>query len=133
MHNNTNLTILQINDTHGYFELHNELFWSGKREVYQKAGGYARIATIFRKVRDEKNEKVICLDNGDTIHGTFSAVKSKGHALVSILNELDLDAMTAHWEFAYGPDNFRDIVAKLKFPMLAINCFEKKENFRITN
>ena len=125
MFNNTNLTILQINDTHGYFELHNELFWSGKTEVYQKAGGYARIATIFREVKDEKHGKVICLDNGDTIHGTFPVVNTKGHALVSILNALDLDAITAHWEFAYGPDNFRDIVAKLKFPMLAINCYEK--------
>jgi sulfur-oxidizing protein SoxB len=125
MADNTNLTILQINDTHSYFELHNELFWAGKREVYQKVGGYARIATIFREVKDEKHGKVICLDNGDTIHGTFPAVNSKGQALISILNELELEAMTAHWEFAYGPDNFRNIVAKLNFPMLAINCYEK--------
>ena len=33
--------------------------------------------------------------------------------------------MTAHWEFAYGPDNFKRIVEKLDFPMLAINCYEK--------
>jgi 2',3'-cyclic-nucleotide 2'-phosphodiesterase (5'-nucleotidase family) len=124
MSNNTNLTILQINDTHAYFELHNELFWAGKRELCQKAGGYARIATIFREVKEEKHGKVICLDNGDTIHGTFPAVNSKGQALVTILNELVLDAMTAHWEFAYGPDNFRDIIGKLNFPMLAINCYD---------
>ncbi len=124
MSNNTNLTILQINDTHAYFELHNELFWAGKKELYQKAGGYARIATIFRAVKEEKHGEVICLDNGDTIHGTFAAVNSKGQSLVSILNELDLDAMTAHWEFAHGPDNFRDIVGKLNFPILAINCYE---------
>jgi 2',3'-cyclic-nucleotide 2'-phosphodiesterase (5'-nucleotidase family) len=124
MSNNGNITILQVNDTHSYFELHNELFWSGKRDFYKKAGGYARIATIFKEVKGKKNGKVICLDNGDTIHGTFPAVKSKGHAVVKILNELNLDAMTAHWEFAHGPDNFRDIVAKLKFPILAINCYE---------
>jgi 2',3'-cyclic-nucleotide 2'-phosphodiesterase (5'-nucleotidase family) len=126
MSNFDNLTILQINDTHGYFELHNELFWSGKNEVYKKAGGYARIATIFKQIRNVKNGKVLCLDNGDTIHGTFPAVKSKGHELVAILNELNLDAMTAHWEFAYGPDNFKEIVNKLNFPMLAINCYEIK-------
>ena len=128
MSKNIDLTILQINDTHGYFELHNELYWVGDRPVYKKAGGYARIATIFRQIRAEKKGKVIALDNGDTIHGTFPAVNSKGETLVPILNELALDAMTAHWEFAYGPDNFRSIVNKLKFPMLAINCYEKESN-----
>lgn len=123
-----NLTILQINDTHSYFELHNELFWVGDRAVYKKSGGYARIATIFREIKNEKNGKVIVLDNGDTLHGTFLAVNSKGEALVPILNELALDAMTAHWEFAYGPDKLRGIVDKLNFPMLAINCYFKKSN-----
>jgi len=123
-----NLTILQINDTHSYFELHNELYWVGDKAVYKKSGGYARIATLFREVRNEKNAKVIALDNGDTIHGTFPAVNSKGEALVPILNELALDAMTAHWELAYGPDNFRKIVNGLNFPMLAINCYEKKSD-----
>ncbi|NIU12006.1 MAG: bifunctional metallophosphatase/5'-nucleotidase, partial [Phycisphaerae bacterium] len=70
-------------------------------------------------------DAVIALDNGDTIHGTFIAVNSKGEALVPILNALAFDSMTAHWEFAYGPDNFRRIVDKLDFPMLAINCYKK--------
>ena len=119
------LTILQINDTHGYFELHNELYWAGDQAVYKKSGGYARIASIFKQIKNEKNRKVIVLDNGDTIHGTFPAVNSKGEALVPILNELAIDAMTAHWEFAYGPDHFKNIVNKLDFPMLAINCYDK--------
>ena len=106
MSKNVNFTILQINDSHSYFELHNELYWSGDKVIYRKAGGYARIATLFKEERNEKNGKVIALDNGDTIHGTFPAVNSKGHALVPILNELDLDAMTAHWEFAYGPNKY---------------------------
>ena len=131
MSKSVNFTILQINDTHGYFELHNELYWIGDRAVYRNAGGYARIANLFKEVRNEKHGKVIALDNGDTIHGTFPAVNSKGQALVPILNKLELDAMTAHWEFAYGPDNFRKIVYKLNFPMLAINCYEKKSNILV--
>lgn len=51
------LTFLQINDTHGYFELHNELFWAGDKPVYKKSGGYARIATIFKQIKNEKTEK----------------------------------------------------------------------------
>jgi sulfur-oxidizing protein SoxB len=128
MSKNMNVTILQINDTHAYFELHNELFWVGDRAVYRKAGGYARIASIFREIRDETRGKVVAFDNGDTIHGTFAAVNSKGELLVPILNALCLDAMTAHWEFAYGPDSFRKIVNNLNFPMLAINCYYKKSN-----
>jgi sulfur-oxidizing protein SoxB len=122
------LTILQLNDSHGYFELHPELYWVGDKAVYRKAGGYARIATLFKQARQENPDAAIALDNGDTIHGTFPAVNSKGEALVPILNALALDGMTAHWEFAYGPDNFKKIVEKLDFPMLAINCYEKSTN-----
>jgi len=101
------------------------LYWAGDKAVYRKAGGYARIATLFKQARQENPDAVIALDNGDTIHGTFLAVNSKGEALVPILNALAFDGMTAHWEFAYGPDNFRRIVDKLDFPTLAINCYEK--------
>ena len=119
------LTILQLNDSHGYFEPHPELYWAGDKAVYRKVGGYARIGTLFKKGRKENPDAVIALDNGDTIHGTFLAVNSKGEALVPILNALAFDGMTAHWEFAYGPENFKRIVDKLDFPMLAINCYEK--------
>ena len=72
--NNTNLTILQINDTHGYLEPHPELFWRGDKAEYRLSGGYARLLTIFKQVRQERNGAVIALDNGDTLHGTFHAV-----------------------------------------------------------
>ena len=49
MERSKRLTILQINDSHAYLELH--------------PGG------------------VLALDNGDTFHGTYSAVASKGEAL----------------------------------------------------
>jgi sulfur-oxidizing protein SoxB len=120
------ITILQMNDSHGYFTLHPELYWSGDKAHYQNAGGYARIATLFNKIRQKKDGAVLTFDNEDTIHGTFPAVKSKGQALIPILNTLAFDAMTAHWEFAYGPDKLKKIVEKLNFPMLAINCYYKK-------
>jgi len=63
MSKNVDLTSLQINDTHGYFESHNELFWRGDKAVYKKAGGYARIATLFKQIKNEKNGKMIVLDN----------------------------------------------------------------------
>lgn len=55
-------------------------------------------------------------------------VETKGKALIPILNELNFDAMTAHWEFAYGPEHFKKLVKKLDYPMLAINCYYKSNN-----
>lgn len=123
---NGSLTILQINDTHGYLEPHPELVWQGAEAVYPILGGYARIAGLFRKIRDERPGAVIALDNGDTLHGTFPAVHSKGEAFVPLLNALAFDAMTAHWEFAYGPAHLRSLAKSLRYPLLAINCYEKK-------
>jgi sulfur-oxidizing protein SoxB len=125
------LTLLQMNDSHGYLEAHPELYWAGDRAVYRQAGGYARIATLFKVVRRDSPGAVVALDNGDTLHGTFPAVDSKGEALVPVLNQLAFDAMTAHWEFAYGPDTFRRLVKQLAYPMLAINCYDKFTGKRV--
>lgn len=107
------LTFLQINDLHGYVELHSEMIREGGDWRFATLGGLARIATVFREARRETRGAVVALDNGDTFHGTRLAVASKGHALVPMMNALDLDAMTVHWEFAYGPDGVRDLAEKL--------------------
>jgi sulfur-oxidizing protein SoxB len=120
------LTVIQLNDSHAYLDLHQEMFWQGDHVSYRLAGGYARIATIVKQIREASHERVLFCDSGDTIHGTYPAVKSQGRALVPILNSLDIDAMTAHWEFAYGPKIFRQLVSELNYPMLAINVYNKE-------
>lgn len=119
------LTLVQINDTHGYLEPHPELVWDGRDASYPTMGGYARIATIIEAARRDNPGGVLALDNGDTLHGTYPAVSSKGEALVPLVNALGLDAMTAHWEFAWGPKHFLGLAARLDHPVLAINCFDK--------
>lgn len=121
-----NLTIIQVNDTHGYLEAHPELVWHGDVAAYPTMGGYARIASILKSVRAECGGSALALDNGDTFHGTYPAVSSKGEALIPPVNALGFDAMTAHWEFAWGPPHFRALAAKLNHPMLAINCYDKE-------
>jgi 2',3'-cyclic-nucleotide 2'-phosphodiesterase (5'-nucleotidase family) len=116
-------TILQLNDLHGYMEPHPELYWHGAQSVYKTAGGLARISSIFKEAREENRDGVITLDNGDTIHGTYPVVKSKGDALVPLLNELGFDAWTAHWDFAYTAPYLEDFKEKLNYPLLAINCY----------
>lgn len=119
------LSIVQMNDTHAYFDLHQEMFWQGDHAVYRPAGGYARIATIVNQIRMQSHGSVLFCDNGDTIHGTHPALDTQGKAMVPILNSLGLDAMTAHWEFAYGPKMFQQRVAELHYPMLANNVYDK--------
>ncbi len=114
-----------MNDTHGYLEEHYEHFWDGGFAKYIRAGGYPRISAYVKKVRREKDGNVLFLDGGDTFHGTYPVVHSKGKILPPLLNDLTIDAMTAHWEFAYGPKNFKELVDSLNYPMLAINCYDK--------
>lgn len=121
----TSLTIVQMNDTHAYLDAHQEMFWQGNHAVYRLAGGFARIATIIKKIRSESFGNFLFCDSGDTLHGTYPAIATQGQAMIPILNSLGIDAMTAHWEFAYGPTVFNQRVAELNYPMLANNVFDK--------
>ena len=119
------LTIVQMNDSHAYLDIHPELFWERGKTVYRPAGGYARIATLLKQIRAENPGQVILVDGGDTFHGTYPAIQTKGQALVPVMNALAPDAMTAHWEFAYTPKGFKALTHRLNYPMLAMNVYEK--------
>ncbi len=121
------LTLLQMNDSHGYLDLHEELFFAGNQEqVYGKAGGHGRIAALLKEARQERPGQVLAFDCGDTIHGTYPVVQTEGEAVVPILNAMGFDAWTAHWEFAYGPERLMEVTQALNYPMLAINCYAKE-------
>lgn len=124
------ITLLQINDTHGYLESHPELFWKGDRAVYRTAGGYARIKTIFERTRREASGAVLAFDNGDTFHGTYAAVHTQGEALIEPVNALGLDAWTGHWDFAYGVPRLKELARRLRHPFLAINCYDTQSGER---
>ena len=125
MERKTSLSILQLNDSHAYFDLHQELFWQGGQAAYRPVGGYARVATIVKQIRAENSGRVLFCDCGDTLHGTYPALQTQGKAMVPVLNALGIDMMTAHWEFAYGPKIFKQRTEELNYPMLAINVFDK--------
>ncbi|MDY6827224.1 MAG: bifunctional metallophosphatase/5'-nucleotidase [Bacillota bacterium] len=126
MKNNSNsLTIIQLNDSHAYLDLHQEMFWQGGQAVYRPSGGYARMATLIKQIRAENKGSVLFCDCGDTLHGTYPVLKTQGQALIPVLNSLSIDAMTAHWEFAYSPAIFKLRAAELSYPMLAINVYDQ--------
>lgn len=118
------LTLFQINDVHGYLEPHPEIVWTGKGPATVTMGGYARIASILQAAREENPGGVLALDCGDSFHGTPALVRSKGRAILPVLNALGFSAMTGHWDFAWGPDHLRQIVSELDYPFLAANCHD---------
>jgi 2',3'-cyclic-nucleotide 2'-phosphodiesterase (5'-nucleotidase family) len=121
------LTIVQINDTHGYLDAHQELFWEGGGCSHRVVGGYARMSGLLKQVRQEcGRSSVLALDNGDTLHGTFPAVHTRGEAMIAPLNKLDLDAWTVHWDMVYGPDRLKELAGKLNHPLLAINAYHEE-------
>ncbi len=128
MKNKTLLTVIQMNDSHAYFDIHQEMFWGPDGGVYREVGGYARIATLVKQIREINEDRVLFLDNGDTLNGTYPAVKTEGAAMVPVVNALGLDAMSSHWEFAYGPSIFKKRVSELNFPVLAINIYDETTN-----
>ena len=131
MKDGNSLTVIQLNDSHAYFDLHQEMFWQGGQAVYRPAGGYARIAAIVKQIRAANQGRVLFCDCGDTLQGTYPVQKTQGQALIPILNSLGLDAMTAHWEFAYGPATFKQRAAELSYPMLAINIYDQATKERL--
>lgn len=118
------LTLVQMNDSHAYLYDHQEAFSGPKGPVYRRAGGYARIASLLGQWRRER--PLLFLDCGDTLHGTYPAVKTQGALLVPLLNRLGVEAMTAHWEFAYGPAGFQKLAQGLHYPVLACNVFDDR-------
>ena len=37
MKSRNSLTVIQLNDSHAYFDLHQEMFWQGGKAVYRPA------------------------------------------------------------------------------------------------
>lgn len=114
------LTLVQLNDLHGYMEPHPEWLWSPSGFHYQTMGGLARIKTVLAQLRDTF-PNVLLTDNGDTFHGTRAVVESEGKCLIPLMNRLGISAMTGHWDFAYGPEHLKQLVSELTYPFLAAN------------
>lgn len=117
------LSIGFINDVHGYLEPHPELFYGKDGEFIKTAGGYAKIASVFEKIRKE-NEHTLFFDGGDTFHGTLPVVASRGEVLIPILNKLSFSAMVGHWDFAYRPEHLLALDKLLNYPILGVNVYK---------
>ena len=105
-----NITIAHTNDTHARIE-----------EGKYAGMGFAKLATKVAELK-AANPNVLLLDAGDTFHGQTVATLVKGESIVTIMNSMGYDAMTAgNHDFNYGQERLVELAEMADFPILAAN------------
>jgi len=92
---------------------------------YGRVGGLDRVSTVLNSIRADRPDALL-LDGGDTWHGSYTCLKTQGQDMVNVMNALNPDAMTFHWEFTLGSDRVNEIVENLPFAALGQNIFDKE-------
>jgi sulfur-oxidizing protein SoxB len=78
---------------------------------YGKMGGYAHLATLVKRLKAARPGALL-LDGGDTWQGTALSLWTEGQDMIEAQLQLGVDVMTAHWEFTYGQDRVKQVLAK---------------------
>ena len=91
--------------------------------TYGRVGGLDRVATVINSIRADRPEALL-LDGGDTWHGSYTCYHTEGQDMVNVMNALNPDAMTFHWEFTLGSERVQEIVENLPFAALGQNIFD---------
>ncbi len=117
------LSILQTTDVHCQVHPHDELFWENEKAVFRKTGGYAQMASYFKKER-KANPDTFIIDTGDMFQGSELSVKTTGKAFVPVLNKLGYDLyLPGNWEVIYGKRNMQTLLGALDAPKVCANMY----------
>ena len=99
--------------------------------TYGRVGGMDRMATLVKAIREQRGaSRVLFLDGGDLLQGSYTSLVSKGADMVKVAELLGVDATTGHWEFTLGADRIAEIYGALdkkgasRIPFLAGNIVE---------
>lgn len=117
------LTILHINDTHGYV-------LAEEPDDDNIVGGYTRIMTLIEQIRSEE-DNVLFLHAGDHLTGTPLSTTFEGHVDTICLNEMELDAtVIGNHEFDYSIENLDELIKLAEYPTLSANIITEDEKAR---
>jgi S-sulfosulfanyl-L-cysteine sulfohydrolase len=93
-------------------------------KTYGKVGGMDRMATVIKAIRAERGaDRVLLLDGGDTLHGSYTALQSKGADMVRVIEALGIEATTGHWEFTLGHARIAELFGDKDAPGKAATTF----------
>ena len=117
------IAVLQTTDVHCQVHPHDELFWENSKAVFRQTGGYAHLATYFKKER-KKNPFTFLIDTGDMFQGSELSVKTTGKAMVPILNELGYNLyLPGNWEVVFYKKAMQTLLGALHAPKVCANMY----------
>lgn len=92
-------------------------------KTYGRMGGFDRVATVVKAIRVARPDSIL-LDGGDTWHGSYTSLETRGEDMVRVFKALGSEAMTAHWEFTFGTERVKELVEMMDQPLLGANIFD---------
>ena len=117
------LTFLHINDFHASFLPHKMYALEGR----PMGGGCAALSGHLNHHR--QNPNALFFIAGDIFQGSVIDVLTRGEAVVEVVNELKPDVMAlGNHEFDFGLDRYKEMLAKMDYPVIAANGYEKGSN-----
>ncbi|MDE2237784.1 MAG: metallophosphatase, partial [Elusimicrobia bacterium] len=117
------LTIVHTNDIHGWI-----MARPSKRDHGRLEGGAAALASLYKKQRGPK----LLVDAGDWFQGTPEGTVSKGQASVDVFNAMGYDLVeVGNHDFDLKEARLKQLVARLKMPVLGANVYERKTHRRV--
>jgi 2',3'-cyclic-nucleotide 2'-phosphodiesterase (5'-nucleotidase family) len=125
------VTLLHFTGTHAQLETHPEYLPGGSPEI-QMMGGYARLKTAIGRERTNCDGACFLLDGGDEFQGSGPAAWSEGEVILGPLNDFGIDVFVpGNWEPAYGPERFKETMARLNCKVICYNFHDTDSGKRL--
>ncbi len=104
------LTVLGIPEGSPYAYMLSSSDFEALAKTYGRVGGLDRMASLVKAIRAERGgDRVLLLDGGDALQGSYTALKTQGADMVAVLSALGVDATTGHWEFTLGARRIEEL------------------------
>lgn len=121
------LTILHVNDTHGYVIPHDVLMKFNGMTTMATVGGYSLLNSAVEDIRN-RQKNVLLLHGGDIMEGTIWSTRFEGMADVDAMNAMKFDAFVpGNHEFSKSVQEAANLFNRATFPVLAANMDVSKE------